>query len=65
MNAKDANGKFLVDPNEMRVVLWSHDGFNIAVRRTERIPFYQAKLAGLVQSGAAQLKIPTSLEWNR
>jgi hypothetical protein len=63
VNAKDANGKFLVDPNEMRLVIWSRDGFNIAVRRKVQIPAYQRKLSTLVAAKAKQMGIPATLDW--
>lgn len=63
VNAKDANGNFLVNPKEMRVVLWSHDGFNIAVRKTDQITRYQQKLSKLVKERAQQKGIPAKLEW--
>jgi hypothetical protein len=63
VNAKDATGKFLVNPNEMRIVLWSHDGFNIAVRRKDQIRRYQRKLSKLVYERAQEKGIPVQLEW--
>lgn len=63
VNAKDASGRFLVDPNEMRLVIWSHDGFSIAVRRKVRIKAYQRKLSELVRDRATQAGIPVRLEW--
>jgi hypothetical protein len=63
VNAKDADGRFLVDPDEMRIVLWSHDGFNIAVRGKCRIRAYQRKLSKLVLDRATQAGIPVRLEW--
>ena len=63
VNAKDADGEFLVDPKEMRLVIWSHDGFNIAVRRNDQIPRYQQKLSKLVEDRAQQVGIPARLEW--
>jgi hypothetical protein len=63
VNAKDADGRFLVNPDEMRIVLWSHDGFNIAVRRKCRIQAYQRKLSKLVRDRATQAGIPVRLEW--
>lgn len=64
VNERDAGGNFVVDPKEMRLVMWSHDGFNIAVRRKDQIFRYQEKLSSLVQERAKQLGIPTRLEWN-
>ena len=63
VNAKDDCGKFLVDPNEMRLVIWSHDGFNVAVRRKDQIRRYQQKLSMLVEERAQQMGIPARLEW--
>ncbi len=63
VNAKDSDGEFLVDPKEMRVVIWSHDGFNIAVRRKDQIARYQRKLSTLVEERAKQIGIPARLEW--
>ena len=63
VNAKDAEGNFLVDPKEMRLVIWSHDGFNIAVRRKDQIPRYQRKLSTLVEKRAHQTGIPIKIEW--
>ena len=63
VNAKDANGKLLLDPDEMRIVLWSHDGFNIAVRRKCRITAYQEKLSKLVLERATAAGIPVRLKW--
>jgi hypothetical protein len=65
VNAKDAKGTFLVDPKEMRIVLWSHDGFNIAVRRKDQIPRYQRMLSTLVKERAHATGIPTRLEWRK
>jgi hypothetical protein len=64
VNEKDADGRFLVDPKEMRIVLWSHDGFNIAVRRKDQIPSYQRLLSKLVEDRAQAMGIPTRLEWS-
>jgi len=63
VNAKDANGKFIVNPKEMQLVLWSHDGFNVKVRRKEQIIRYQQHLSKLVSERAQQLGIPTKLEF--
>ncbi len=63
VNAKDAYGEFLVDPKELRLVIWSHDGFNIAVRRKDQILRYQQKLSKLVEERAQQVGIPARLEW--
>ena len=63
VNAKDAYGKFLVDPKEMRLVIWSHDGFHIAVRRKDQILRYQQKLSKLVAERAHETGIPARLEW--
>ncbi len=65
VNAKDANGKFLVDPREMRLLIWSHDGFNIAVRRKDQIARYQRKLSTLVEERTQQIGIPARLEWRK
>jgi hypothetical protein len=63
VNAKDGDGEFLVDPKEMRLVIWSHDGFNIAVRRKDQILGYQRKLSTLAAERAKQMGIPATLEW--
>jgi hypothetical protein len=63
MNTKDTEGNLLVDPDEMRIVLWSHDGFNIAVRRKCRIRAYQQKLSKLVYDRATKAGIPVRLTW--
>ena len=63
VNAKNADGNFLVDPSEMKIVVWSHDGFNIAVRSRSRIPEYQQKLSEMVRARAIRLGIPVKLEW--
>ena len=47
----------------MRIVLWSHDGFNIAVRRKDQIRRYQRKLSKLVYERAQEKGIPVQLEW--
>ena len=65
VNAKDADGEFLVNPKEMRLVIWSHDGFNIAVRRKDQIPRYQHQLSKLVDERAQLVGIPTKLEWHK
>jgi hypothetical protein len=63
VNARDSDGKFLVNPNEMRLVIWSHDGFNIAVRRKDQILSCQRKLSMMVAEKAKQMGIPATLEW--
>ena len=63
VNAKDAEGNFLVNPDELQLLLWSHDGFNIKVRRKEQVAAYQLKLSELVYERAQQKGIPTQLEW--
>ena len=59
------DGEFLVNPKEMRLVIWSHDGFNIAVRRKDQILRYQQKLSTLVEERAQQNGIPARLEWRK
>jgi len=63
VNARHTDGRFLVDPKEMRIVLWSHDGFNIAVRRKDQILSYQRLLSKLVEERGQAMGIPTRLEW--
>ena len=65
VNARDADGEFLVDPEQTRLVIWSHDGFNVAVRRKDQIARYQRKLSTLVEERAQQIGIPARLEWRK
>jgi hypothetical protein len=63
VNQRDPSGALTVDPNEMRLVLWAHDGFSIACRRKDRVFSYQKKLSALVGARLNELGIMTTLEW--